>query len=172
MGAHCRGPRGLRRDGRKRHPAAMNYLSRDLIEGERVVFTARPHRVGLLLPALGAGAALSLAFLAWLDGTLGAAASLFAVPAFAAVPSWLRWRSTQYVVTNKRLCVRTGVLKVTTLETVLNKVGTIGVEQDLPGRALGYGTVIIKGLGGGVEALPRIADPYRLRRMVHIALAG
>lgn len=150
----------------------MNYLDRELIEGERVVFTARPHRVGLLFPALGAGAALMLAAAAWLDGTLGSAAALFLLPAAAAVPSWLRWRATQYVVTNKRLCVRTGVLKVVTLETVLNKVGTIGVEQTLAGRALGYGTVIIKGLGGGVEALPRIADPYRLRRMVHAALAG
>ncbi len=150
----------------------MDYSASDLIEGERVVFTARPHRVVLLLPALGAAAALALAALVWLDGTLGSAASLFAVPAVAAVPSWLRWRSTKYVVTNKRLCVRTGVLRVTTLETVLNKVGTIGVEQGLGGRALGYGTVIIKGLGGGVEALPRIADPYRLRRMVHVALAS
>lgn len=150
----------------------MNYLSRDLIEGERVIFTARPHRVSLLAPALGAAAAVLLAAAVWMDGTLGRAWPAFLLPAAVALPSWLRWRSTQYVVTNKRLCVRTGVLKVTTLETVLNKVGTIGVEQDLPGRALGYGTVIIKGLGGGVEALPRIADPYRLRRMVHVALAG
>ena len=150
----------------------MNYLAADLIAGERVVFTARPHRVVLLAPAVGAGAALVLAAAAWMDGTLGGFWALFLAPALAAVPTWLRWRSTQYVVTNKRLCVRTGVMKVATLETVLNKVGTIGVEQDLAGRALGYGTVVIKGLGGGVEALPRIADPYRLRRMVHVALAG
>lgn len=150
----------------------MNYLSRELIEGERVIFTARPHRVSLLAPALAACGAVLLAAAAWMDGTLGPAWAFFLVPAAGAVPSWLRWRSTQYVVTNKRLCVRTGVLKVTTLETVLNKVGTIGVEQGLAGRALGYGTVVIKGLGGGVEALPRIADPYRLRRMVHVALAG
>ena len=150
----------------------MHYLAKELIAGERVVFTARPHRVGLLLPSLGAAACLLLSAAAWMDGTLGAASALLLAPALAAVPPWLRWRSTQYVVTNKRLCVRTGVMRVTTLETVLNKVGTIGVEQDLAGRVLGYGTVIIKGLGGGVEALPRIADPYRLRRMVHTALAG
>lgn len=150
----------------------MHYLKRDLIEGERVVFTARPHKVGLLKPGLLAGGAVLLSAAVWMDGSLGKGFAFFLLPAVGALPSYLRWRSTQYVVTNKRLCVKTGVLKVTTLETVLNKVGTIGVEQDLPGRALGYGTVIIKGLGGGVEALPRIADPYRLRRMVHVALAG
>lgn len=149
----------------------MGYLKGNLIEGERVVFLARPHRILLLKPALWAALAAALfAAALWHEATRGLSPAALLLGAGAA-PGWLRWRMTQYIVTNKRLCVRTGVLRVETTETVLSKVGTIGVEQGLGGRLLDYGTVIVKGLGGGAESLPLIERPHLLRRKVHEALA-
>ena len=149
----------------------MGYLKGHLIEGERVVFMARPHRVVLLKPALWTALAVALfAAAAWHEATRGLSPAALLVAA-AALPGWLRWRMTQYIVTNKRLCVRTGIVRVETMETVLSKVGTIGVEQGPGGRLLDYGTVVVKGLGGGAEALPLIEKPHLLRRKVHEALA-
>ena len=149
-----------------------SYLDQHLVRGESVVYRGRPHAVALLRPlGLFAGALVLLAFAAAepqarVGGLLGLALAL------AALPGYLRWRSLEYIVTNRRFCVRAGTFRVETVETVLNKVGTIGVVQDPFGRLLGYGTVVIKGLGGSCETLPAIASPFTLRGKVHEALAA
>lgn len=148
-----------------------SYLDRHLLEGETVVYQARPHAVLLAGPLSLLGASLGLAAVA---AAYEAAWPLLLISPFlalAAVPGWLRYRSLEYVITNRRLCVRAGTFRVETIETVLNKVGTIGVVQDPWGRLLGYGTVVIKGMGGACETLPAIASPFQLRGKVHEALA-
>lgn len=149
----------------------MSYVDRQLITGERVVFKARPHRVELFGPTLGALACTVLVAAALFDVRLRVLVLLAAAVGLSAAPAALRYLTTEYVVTNRRLCVRTGVFRVVTLETVLTKVGTIVVEQTLAGRVFGYGTVVVKGVGGSTDALPRIAAPELLRRKVHEALA-
>ena len=151
---------------------AHTYLDEHLIHGENVVYRGRPHAVVLARPmALFAGA-LALVLLGLLYPEARAAQLAAPVLALAALPAYLRYRSLEYVVTNRRLCIKTGTFRVETMETVLNKVGTIGVVQDPIGRLLGYGTVVIKGLGGGCETLPAIASPFTLRGKVHEALAA
>ena len=150
----------------------MSYVERQLIPGERVVFKARPHRVELIGPAFRAAACAALVGAAFAAPNLRVLVVVAAAVLVSAAPQALRYLNTEYVITNRRLCVRTGVFRVITAETVLNKIGTIGVEQDLAGRLFGYGTVVVKGVGGAAEALPRIAAPYMLRRKVHEALAG
>lgn len=149
----------------------MSYLDKQLIKGERVVFLARPHVVmlasrivGLTVAVLILGAAVAFPILRPLM-ILSIGIMLWSTPRIA------RFATTEYIVTNKRLCVRAGVFRVRSFETVLNKVGTIGIEQSIVGRTLGYGTVVIKGLGGSIEALPRINQPHLLRRKIHEALA-
>jgi len=46
------------------------------------------------------------------------------------------------------------------------KVESIGVDESLFGRMLGYGTVIVRGTGGTFETFDKIAHPYELRRRV------
>jgi len=43
-------------------------------------------------------------------------------------------------VLNKRVIVKAGLLRRKTVELFLSKVESIGVEQGLPGRMMGYGS--------------------------------
>lgn len=148
-----------------------SYLERHLIPGESVVYRGRPHPIALLpsvaLAALAA--ALAAGALAYAPARqLLAVAPLFAL---AALPGYLRHRAMEIVVTNRRLCVRSGFYRVETLETVLNKVGTIAVVQTPWGRLLDYGTLVIKGMGASSEAVRAVAAPFLLRGKIHEAIA-
>ena len=146
----------------------MGSLDRHLLPGERVVHRARPHWVMFLSPLLlaAAGAVLGglLQYAAgdyWYAGAgVSGLALLFALPAV------LRYASSEYAVTDKRVLARMGILERRSLETLLSKIEAIGVEQDLTGRLLGFGTITITGTGGTQETLRRIPAPLEFRRQV------
>ena len=51
-------------------------------------------------------------------------------------------------------------------EILLQKIETIGVDQSIPGRLLGYGTLTVTGTGGAREPFRTVADPLGFRRAV------
>lgn len=78
-------------------------------------------------------------------------------------PILRRW-SDEFVVTNKRIVVKTGFISRYTFEMNLNKVETVNVDQSIFGRIFGYGTIIIIGTGGTRETFATIAKPLEFRR--------
>ena len=78
-------------------------------------------------------------------------------------PMLQRW-SDEFVVTNKRVIVKTGLISRKTLEMNLNKIETVNVDQSIIGRMLGYGTIGIVGTGGTHETFPYIAHPIEFRK--------
>ncbi len=78
-------------------------------------------------------------------------------------PILRRW-SDEFVVTNKRIVVKTGIISRYTFEMNLNKVETVNVDQSIFGRIFGYGTIIIIGTGGTRETFATIAKPLEFRR--------
>ena len=81
-----------------------------------------------------------------------------------------RWTS-EYVITNKRIVVKTGLVSRHTLEMNLDKIETINVEQSIIGRLLGFGSVTIIGTGGTNERVDRIAGPMEFRRQYQMVTA-
>jgi uncharacterized membrane protein YdbT with pleckstrin-like domain len=69
-------------------------------------------------------------------------------------------------VTDKRVLARLGLIRRHSLETLLSKIEAIGVEQDLTGRLLNYGTIVLTGTGGTRETITRIPAPLEFRRQV------
>ena len=69
-------------------------------------------------------------------------------------------------VTDKRVIVKVGVASRTTFELLLSKVESIGVEESMMGRILGYGTVVVRGTGGTPEPFDRVAHPIEFRKQV------
>jgi len=49
------------------------------------------------------------------------------------------------------------------------KVESVDVDQSVMGRILGFGTVTIRGTGGGIEPMRNIADPIAFRNHVTAA---
>lgn len=112
---------------------------------ERICLEARRHGVVLARPlvkalglaALGAGALL----LAWPFSVAGA--PLVAAAAFCCLRAVWRWDRTRVVVTTEKLFVVHGVVRRRTAGVRLRTIEAIELEQTLPGRVLGYGTLVV-----------------------------
>jgi PH (Pleckstrin Homology) domain-containing protein len=157
----------------------MSYVEKNLIAGETVVYTTRLHWVVLIRPiVLGLlfgvpGLVLlarSIASLGDKNGTSGPMAVggfvLLIVAGACVGRGILNRNATEMAVTNKRLIVKVGVASRRTLELLLSKVESIGVEESVTGRILGYGTVVVRGTGGTPEPFDRMAQPIEFRKQV------
>jgi len=78
--------------------------------------------------------------------------------------AWIRIRSTEIAITNKRIIAKFGFIKRHTVEINLDKVESLRVEQGLWGRFLNFGTIYVSGAGTAVAPFPDIADPLVFRR--------
>ena len=114
-----------------------NYISKNLINGERVEYEARLH---------------------WkIYFTLSGLLTLFIYP-------YIRQVTNEFVITNKRVVVKRGLFARTTFEMNLNKIETVNVDQSIWGRIFGFGTITIVGTGGTREVAESISKPLEFRR--------
>jgi uncharacterized membrane protein YdbT with pleckstrin-like domain len=74
--------------------------------------------------------------------------------------------ATEMAVTNRRVLIKTGMTSRRTLDLMLSRVESIGVEETAAGRVLGYGSVVVRGTGGTPEPFLMIAHPQEFRRAV------
>jgi uncharacterized membrane protein YdbT with pleckstrin-like domain len=84
----------------------------------------------------------------------------------AGTKALIRHLTSEYAVTTKRVLVKVGLIRRDSLELLLAKIEAIGVNQSVLGRLLGYGTLVITGTGGSMNAYPGIASPMAFRRRV------
>ena len=157
----------------------MNYVEKHLIEGETIIYQTRLHWIVLIAPVL-----LALAF-----GLMGAGmfvlsermradqtsaheslmilgAAFLALALLFLVRGIMMRNATEMTVTNKRVFVKVGLAARRTVELLLSRVESIGVEESVMGRMLGYGTVIVRGTGGTPEVFNIIARPLEFRTQV------
>lgn len=80
--------------------------------------------------------------------------------------AWLKIRSTEMGITNKRVIRKSGVIMRNTDEIRLSKVESVSVKQGFLGRIFGYGDVIISGSGGNDAVMKGVRDPLAFRRAV------
>lgn len=164
----------------------MGYIEKNLIPGEQIVYKTGLHWTVMLGPVLlgAAFAALgvfllvrarageliqaktaqsaenAMTLLVWLG------LALLVIAAVCVVIGYLKRAATEMSVTTKRVVIKKGVGARVTYEMLLAKVESIGVEESIWGRMLGYGTVVVRGTGGTPEPFNRIAHPLEFRRRV------
>ena len=83
---------------------------------------------------------------------------------FLLIAAWIRVRSTEIAITNRRVIAKFGFVKRDTVEINLDKVEALRVEQGFFGRMLNFGTIFISGAGTSVAPIKDIADPLVFRR--------
>jgi membrane protein YdbS with pleckstrin-like domain len=163
----------------------VGYIDRSLVEGERVLYRARLHWVVLFWPILVASAigALGVAFLVVVvvpslrphgfSAALGVAGLLLFLGALALIGSAMVARNaTEIAVTSRRVLIKTGIVNRRTLELLLVRIESIGVNEPPLGRMLGFGTVVLRGTGGTPEQFDRIANPLEFRKQVQSQVEG
>lgn len=164
----------------------MSYVDRNLVPGETLLYQTRHHWIVLLVPTiialvLGApGVALLIEAVMTRDSngvTLGSStispqgmAISGGIILFIALVIVLygiaKRNATEMAVTNKRVLIKTGIASRRSLDMMLSTVESIGVEETVLGRMMGYGTVIVRGTGGTPETFLVIAHPQDFRRNV------
>jgi membrane protein YdbS with pleckstrin-like domain len=163
----------------------VSYVEKSLIEGESVLYRARLHWIVMLAPVL-AGACVGLLGIGFLiggvyhsarwdglSGALGIVGFLLFLGAIVLIGGGLvRRNATEIAVTSRRVLIKTGIANRRTLELLLSRIESIGVNETPLGRMLGYGTVILRGTGGTPEQFDRIAHPLDFRREVQTQVEG
>jgi uncharacterized membrane protein YdbT with pleckstrin-like domain len=150
----------------------MSYVDKILQPGETLIHVTRLHWF-VYLPALGlmvlAIAALMLSSYVAADlvpAVQIAAAALAFLAALAWLRGYVRRSTTELAVTDRRVVFKRGLIRRHTIEMNMDKVESVDVDQSITGRLFGYGTVTIRGTGGGIEPLRNISDPLTFRNHV------
>ncbi|HEX3498595.1 MAG TPA: PH domain-containing protein [Stellaceae bacterium] len=150
----------------------MSYVSRILEPGEAVTHVTRTHwrvylpSILLLLLAIAALASANYAPADFAAVPQIAALALLVLAAASWLPAFLRRWTTELAVTNRRVIFKSGLFRRHTMEMNMSKVESVDVDQSIIGRILGFGTVTIRGTGGGIEPMRNIADPIVFRNHV------
>ena len=169
-----------------RWESKLSYIEQNLVAGETLLYQTRHHWIVLLGPLLvslllgvpGLGLLVeslaSKAGKSQVSGSAGISAGGVAVIGLimlvAAAGTFAygiaKRNATEMAVTNKRVLIKTGLASRRTLDVMLSRVESIGVEETLIGRLLSYGTVVVRGTGGTPEAFVMIDHPQEFRRAV------
>jgi uncharacterized membrane protein YdbT with pleckstrin-like domain len=129
---------------------------------ERVCFEARRHSVVLARPlarafvlAVSGGILLTQPWALLIPGAL-----LVTVGALTLLGAVWRWERTRLVVTTDKLFVVKGSGRRRSAAVRLRTLQTLEIEQSLPGRLLGYGTIVAGPLE--LDHVPRAKSVYSL----------
>ena len=164
----------------------MSYVKKSLVPGETLLYETRHHWIVLLGPLLMSCVSAIVAVGLLIEAAqakdgkgIAAGASPMGIHAMqlggivllgAAMATFVygiaKRNATEMAVTNKRVLIKTGIGGRRTLDLMLSRVESIGVEETFTGRMLGFGSVVVRGTGGTPEAFLLIAHPQEFRRSV------
>jgi uncharacterized membrane protein YdbT with pleckstrin-like domain len=153
----------------------MPFPRRLLFEGEEVVRDLRPHWWFFAGPAaLLAGSLVALIWIAmsfdqaWL--TLAAAGVVVAALAWF-IGRYLKWATTNFVVTTDRVVFRSGVIAKRGIEIPLERINTVFSHQRILDRILRNGDLTIESGGErGTETFFHIPTPAEVQNEIYLQL--
>jgi uncharacterized membrane protein YdbT with pleckstrin-like domain len=89
---------------------------------------------------------------------------LFGIGLLFWLAAFIRYKSTELAITNKKIIAKFGFIRRDTIEMLLPKVESIQVRQSLLGRIMNYGSIIVSGAGNPQTPVLGISDPIQFRR--------
>jgi membrane protein YdbS with pleckstrin-like domain len=152
----------------------MAYPDELLVEGERVVTHQHPHWKKAVLPVLalllvvGSGSYLAALTAAqpWATWAWVALAGLgLALVVWLTVIPVIRWRTTHFVVTTRRVLVREGVLTRHGMDIPMSRINSVQFRHNLLERLLGCGTLVIESASDEAlefDDIPHVERVYAL----------
>jgi len=151
------------------------YVKRSMQDDELVRYTAQLHWIvyhaGVFITLFGAFVGHFLPVL--VNDFLGEDYSVFlsapikyisimiiVIGALQLLISFIRQISTELVVTDQRVIAKHGLISTTSYELMMTKVEGATIDQTILGRIFGYGTLMVKGTGGGISPIDHVAKPF------------
>lgn len=130
----------------------MALKEKQLADGESIVLSTRTHWKALAEPIALAIFLLALLGVVWWFVrdqsygnwvTIGLAVLVVLVAAvFVLVPA-LKWGTERYVITNRRISHRSGILTKVGRDIPLHRINDVAIEKNLSDRILGCGTLVV-----------------------------
>lgn len=155
----------------------MAFPSRLLDDDEAITVDLHPHWWFLAPPIAAVGVAIGAGVatlrLADVDTVTRTVATWVSIGAIGASIVWLvvryaRWLTTHFVVTNRRVIFRAGLLAKRGVEIPLDRVNTVHFSQGLFERMVGAGDLQIESGGeSGQQHFTDIRQPDRVQRVIH-----
>ena len=124
-----------------------SYVDSNLMAQEKVLYRAHTSKWSLMPMIL-----------------LGILLLVVVVGLFILIWAWIKYKTTEFAVTDRRVIAKTGLVSRRTVEMFLDKVESLNVEQTVTGRLFNYGTVTIRGTGATQEPFGEISAPLELRK--------
>jgi uncharacterized membrane protein YdbT with pleckstrin-like domain len=156
-----------------------NYIDRMLGEHERILLTAHQHWLILLdsvlveivlfviILAIGFGAqfvfpAQTLQNLPIQPWVIAIILALF--PVLSSVRDILYWHNREYIITNRRVIQISGVINKDVIDSSLDKVNDVKMDQSALGRLFDYGDIeILTASELGANLFRKIGQPVRFK---------
>ena len=153
------------------------YSRATLAPDERPFFKTSLHWIVFVRFAiLGLGVFLfaAIPFAIAVQAMTGSEIGWFALPlpAFIMLPPAVAFASSELVITDRRVLIKTGVIRRQSMEMFISKIESIGVDQGAIGRMFDFGNVTIRGTGGFEELFETIANPLQFRSWVQRLQSG
>jgi len=156
----------------------MAYVDGLLADGERVVRRARQHWFIMVWNARWAVAALILAIvggvirllnvndsgmLMTILGWIVLALLLIGIVSFAW--GWVIYRSTEFVITNRRIIQTSGVINKRASDSSLEKINDAILTESIFGRMFGFGNLeVLTASESGIELLRMLTDAKEFKK--------
>jgi hypothetical protein len=148
-----------------------SYTTATLQANERPLHHTTIHWMALMGSIFGAGLALIFIvpiamfaswkayYWAWL---------LLLIPVGILVAAAVGVKTSELVITDRRVLIKVGVIRRHTFEMFISKIESVAVYQGMMGRIFNYGTVEIRGTGGSAESFATIAAPLQFRDAIQL----
>lgn len=136
----------------------MSYTKRNLLPNENMRYKASLHWI-IFVPTI---LWLALGFI--FEGA-GIAWVFVIIALYSLAKAILRKLGSEFVLTNKRVVLRQGIISRKTVEIILAKCEGVSVDQSIIGRLLGYGTLVVT-TGGATSRFNYVKNPVAFRNGV------
>jgi len=149
----------------------MSFIEKNLATNEKVIYKGNLHwwiyMKNVLLILLG----VIICSSAKSSGANAVGGILVFFALIGLVGAYMRSKSSEFVVTNRRIMLKTGVLKRKLVELQLNRAEGLSVDQGIIGRMFNFGSIIVTS-GGVKEVFSPIAQPFEFKKQVNNAIEG
>jgi len=148
-----------------------SYIDENLMTGEFVAGTAVLHWVVYfqIIPACFLALVLAILLVELNDDHFPIFMFILVLTftvGLAALDAFIKKKTSEFAVTNKRVLMKYGFIRRCSVEIVLGKIESIKVDQDILGRILDYGTIIVCGTGGTKDPFHKITSPLAFRQAI------
>jgi uncharacterized membrane protein YdbT with pleckstrin-like domain len=154
----------------------MPYPKKNLNANETIALDMHPHWWYFVGPAAALAGSIVLGIVLLsrdLDGNAGTAAKWLVLVLLIGCALWLvarylKWLTTNFVITSHRLIFRQGVLAKSGIEIPLERINNVNFSQSIFERVLGAGDLLIE--SGGEDGQSRFTDirhPDKVQNLIH-----